>query len=902
MIRMFQSVTSAQAKNYFKASLGKADYYLEGQEINGRFHGAVARRLGIAETLVTPEIFNDLCDNHVPGSQDSLTPSTLANRRVGYDISFHAPKSVSILHALGSDDRVLDVFKQSVQATMIEMEQAMQTRVRAKGNNHDRQTSEMLWTDFVHQTARPVAGHAPDPHLHCHCFTFNVTYDALEERYKAGQFHDIKRDMPWYQARFHKRLADGLQGLGYGVRQTRNAFEVVAIPQKAIDWFSKRTDLIGRIAEEQGITDPKQLDQLGAFTRGAKDQDLTMPELQEVWQAGLALEGIDVAEDHTTPTHGPEDAKEAIDHAITHEFTRASVKRQRQLLTTATHLAVDTPEISLDDLDHALNAREDLTTITEGTDQLCTTLEVQAEERAMIAGAQRLRGCARPITMDSVAHYCEGLNDQQAAAVKHVLTMPDRLVMIRGGAGTGKTTLIKNAVRGIEDNGKQVFLYAPTAGAARLVLRQEGFAQADTVAKLLSDQTLQDQLKYQVLWVDEAGMLGTQDMKALVDLAHDQNCRLILSGDPKQHAAVVRGDAMRVLNSVGRIPYQNVNVIYRQRSAQYKAAVKDISDGKVGEGFKQLDQMGAIVECDPSDSVQRLTQDYHAAIKDGKTALVVSPTNQQAQDVTKAIRQSLKETKHLGQREKAMTQLRPLHWTDPEKADPRRYAPGLVIQTTQNLPTMQRGTQATVTAIQDHQVKLDNGKALPLDQTSRFEVFQPGTIEVAQGDLIRITRNGSDASGRRLTNGKLLEVTKLNPDGSIQCQAQNAKAEALPFTLNPDHGHVNLGYCLTSYASQGKTVDRVLIAQPAATFPASDQKQFYVSVSRGRDSVTIYTDDKEDLLRTISQDGDRRAATELVPLDSPERTLERSRGLRERQDIEIPDRDRDRDYEGPRVE
>ena len=82
----------------------------------------------------------------------------------------------------------------------------MKTRVRAKGSDHDRVTGSMVWADFLHFTARPVDG-VPDPHLHMHCYAFNVTYDEVEKRYKAGQFGDLKRDGVYWEAAFDARLA-----------------------------------------------------------------------------------------------------------------------------------------------------------------------------------------------------------------------------------------------------------------------------------------------------------------------------------------------------------------------------------------------------------------------------------------------------------------------------------------------------------------------------------------------------------------------------------------------------------------------------------------------------------------------------------------------------------------------
>jgi hypothetical protein len=84
------------------------------------------------------------------------------------------------------------------------------------------------------------------------------------------------------------------------------------------------------------------------------------------------------------------------------------------------------------------------------------------------------------------------------------------------------------------------------------------------------------------------------------------------------------------------------------------------------------------------------------------------------------------------------------------------------------------------------------------------------------------------------------------------------------WVVDKEFGHLAHGYVVTSYSSQGRTVDRVLIAQSSASFPASSQEQAYVSISRGRKQATIYTDDKGALLDAVAHSDERFTATELL--------------------------------------
>ena len=128
---------------------------------------------------------------------------------------------------------------------------------------------------------------------------------------------------------------------------------------------------------------------------------------------------------------------------------------------------------------------------------------------------------------------------------------------------------------------------------------------------------------------------------------------------------------------------------------------------------------------------------------------------------------------------------------------------------------------------------------------------------LSPGDIVRITKNGLTADGlHRLNNGARYQVKRFNPSGDLVLDNG--------WTVAKDFGHLTYGFVTTSHAAQGHTYDRVLIGQSAESFPASSREQFYVSVSRGRQQATIYTDDKKALLAAVSRSDDRLAATEFV--------------------------------------
>jgi conjugative relaxase-like TrwC/TraI family protein len=157
MLRITVNTNAQSAKEYYTASLARNDYYTKGGELEivGQWHGRGSALLGLAGD-VSRDTYFALCDNRHPDTGEQLTPRMKEGRRVGYDLTFSASKSVSVLYALSGDSRILDAFQASVQDTMRQIERDMQTRVRQGGESTDRTTGNMVWADFTHFTARPV--------------------------------------------------------------------------------------------------------------------------------------------------------------------------------------------------------------------------------------------------------------------------------------------------------------------------------------------------------------------------------------------------------------------------------------------------------------------------------------------------------------------------------------------------------------------------------------------------------------------------------------------------------------------------------------------------------------------------------------------------------------------------
>jgi len=893
MLRVTASTSSTGAKRYFGESLTRDDnaYYHEGQEVAGLWGGKAAERLGLSGP-VDQEAYFALCDNRHPATGQQLTPRLKENRRVGYDWTFSAPKAVSVLYEMSGDERILTAFQDSYRETLRQAESEMKTRVRAGGKNEDRVTGNMVFAEFNHFTARPVNGQ-PSPHLHAHCFVFNTTYDSVEKRWKASQQGDLKRDADYWEAAFHTRFANRLNELGYTTVKKGTSFTLKDLPQSITDKFSDRRNEIERKAAEKGITDAVGKHEIGYYGREHKTLDQGKAELRAQWASRLSNEERK-ALDKVAARGGARAQEiapaEAMAYSLDHSFERVSAISERRLQAEALRYGVGSV---LPEQVDGLSKRPDVVAVDVDGRRMMTTKTVLSGEVSMLQFARD--GHDRFASFCKEAPSLEGLTAEQQAAAKHVLLSRDRVVGIRGGAGTGKTHMMKATIRAIENDAtdpsgfySKVFVFAPSAQASRGVLRSEGFANAETLERLLVDEKLQKQTRGQVLWVDEAGMISSLSMQRLFDVARKQECRIILSGDYRQHASVEAGDSFRLLESEAGVRLAELKKIRRQEEPRYRKAVEEISRGTAAgakKGFDRLDHMGAIIEASGDERHAMLVADYLKAASDGKSALIIAPTRAEGTRLTQELRRELKARGALGE-EREFIVRRPTNWTDAQKRDARNYEPGMVVEFHQatsgvrhrangkreTIGGFERGARAVVISGGDTVLlQREDGTqtVLPADQASRFQVFVTDKLEIAEGDRISVTKNGKAQIGEsgkatRINNGDILTVEGFTKKGDIRLEGGKV--------LDKRYGHLDFGYVDTSYAAQGKSVKRVFIATGNESLAAAGKQQWYVSVSRGQEECKVYVDSKDDVRDAIARKGERMSAVELMSHNRKERT------------------------------
>jgi hypothetical protein len=535
----------------------------------------------------------------------------------------------------------------------------------------------------------------------------------------------------------------------------------------------------------------------------------------------------------------------SLEHAIDHIFERVSVATDHELLTEA--LRHGRGRIRLADLKGELHLQESAGKVLRSGREVATAESLE-RERNMIAAVNRGLGAFEPLGGGPLT-ISDRLRPEQKHAVEFVFQSRDRAVSISGAAGTGKTATLRELRRGLMEAGHDVLAVAPTMSAVE-ELQKVGFADAITVERLLQDPRIHYGVHGKVIILDEAGMVSARQMADLLLLAEDHSLRVVFSGDTKQIRSVEAGDALRILEKESRLKTVALAQVQRQTRKDYRDAVEELRRHPE-RGFAKLDAMGAVREVAVSERAVAVANAYDAAA--GKSRLVVCATHDEIDRVTNAIRERRKTRGEVCEGV-ALTRHVSLNWTAAQKTDFRNYRAGQILGFHKAVKSIARNDTVEIVRVASSSlvVRCADGteRAISKRQAGSFGVLEARPIEVSPGDRLLLTANRREP-GLRITNGELVTVSAVDDAGRVQL----ADGRTLPSNYR-SFGH---GYAVTAHRSQGKTVDSVIISGDGMP-----KELFYVAASRGRQSVTVITSDKERLQATVARSMVRTAASELL--------------------------------------
>jgi conjugative relaxase-like TrwC/TraI family protein len=862
------------AKEYFREHLDVGDYYAEGQKVKGEWFGLGAEKLGLKGVVKETE-FLALCEGLHPVTGEQLTARknstrrdadgrTVANRRVFYDFTISPPKSVSVV-ALMQDERILGLHNEAVKKAMVELEKFAETRVRKAGQRSDRTTGNVVAAAFRHDTSREL-----DPHLHTHCVVLNATFDPVENRWKALEVSGMYRAQKLVKNLYFHELAKGLRALGYEIESNARNFEIKNVPANVITLFSKRHQQISeetqkRIEREGLRGNVKDVrEQVARDGRKRKIKDSTASNLRPMWMKQLTE--TDQAALGALRMVSPRDPIKADVNSVVawadeHLFERRSVVNDYELMAAALAHGRG-QDFDLAALRAAIDGRG---YVREAGTHKLTSRDMLRCEYGIVIAARDGRGMELPLNPNYPPP--SALSSEQAVAVKRILNSRDFITLFRGSAGTGKSFTLREVTKGIQAVGLPVVVLAPQRQQVA-DLCADGLA-ASTLAHCLQTKTLPKQA---VVLVDEAGQIGGKQLAMLIDLVKTHDGRLILSGDTRQHGAVQAADALRAIEKFSGLRAAVLRDIRRQnpdfaKSAQerafvkgYRQAVKAASSGFVIESFDRLDRLGCIRETTLDERREKLAQEYLASLDRKERTLVVAQTWAEVNAVNDAIREQMKARGKLSGGT-TLTAYQAVDGTEAQKREASFYQAGQHAYFFQRYGRFAKSDLCLIAGANEQGVVLvKNGRRSTLSYryANRYSVTAERDLEVALGDRLQLKFNGESKEGRAITNGELVTVRRVRKDGSLVVEDDAGTRK----TLIPGQRLFNRGYAVTSYASQGKTVDTVLISD-AGSRPATNRNQWYVAISRGRKRVMVFTDNKAELRANIEQSGDRSLALEM---------------------------------------
>jgi conjugative relaxase-like TrwC/TraI family protein len=706
----------------------RGDYYLtpggELAESPGSWLSApeTLARLGVdPDAPVAGGDFISLMEGRHPGTGTFLRRAGAdGSRGGGIDVTFSAPKSVSVVWALGDPwqrEQIETAHARAVERSVGYLrERVPVVRRRYGAEVIEEPAKDLIAAAYRHTTARGVSGaDAPDPQLHTHV----VISGAVREdgRIVAVASRPVFRGAREVGAFYRSALAQELAGEGYAIEQGTGRdgryFEIAGVPARLRDAFSGRHREIAKAAErfraKHGRAPERgELRDLALENRRAKEL-ATRGDLQRVWARTGEQHGFGADEAvhligspaHTQPERALEDRIEA---KLTEQ---EAVFDAGTLRTVALEQAVG--EMSPDE--GLAVAREMVTDrrVLSLEGGRMTTLAVRAQEEAV---ERRSRLLAQPAGRDvgeqarasasreEAERIAAPLSREQEQALR-IVTGPERLAVLVGPAGTGKGVVIDAAARAEQIAGRATIGIAVSGSTAER-LGADSPALAGRTLTLDALVARADTGRIQIgtgttVIVDEAGMVDHKRMDALTDMVERSGAKLIAVGDGKQLSSIGPGGMFDRI--AGRAPAAELTDVRRTSDLEERKAWAALRGGEPERAMAHYQARGQLFFNDTRDEAGEAAVQRWAELTETRdirdVALIADASNVEIDRLNARAQNLRAERGELGQAEVPLPhQHYGLREGDLIAFTKQHRTPGE--------PRVENGTRGQVTSIHDH--------------------------------------------------------------------------------------------------------------------------------------------------------------------------------------------------------
>lgn len=864
MISMNNVGSAGQALHYFSAD----NYYTQDEGLeHSEWFGQGAQQLGLAGKIDRSDFF-EVLSGKVEGQElgkwvkDEKTGETVREHRPGTDMTFSAPKSVSLMAEVYGNSEVREAHEAAVKKALgyIETELAM-TRQTADGKTEAVKTGNLTVAMFRHNTSRDL-----DPQTHTHAVIMNAT------KREDGQWRSLTNEEIYNSQRvigaiYTSELASRLQGLGYELQRTddKGNFEIAGITREQVEHFSQRRAEIEAALKARGVdindANAQQKEAATLMTR-ARKVDVDHEELIGGWKerakaVGIDFDAIQAKADVQRENGGVVRAdrltgREAMSFAAAHLIEREAVVSKNDLMAAAIEHGAG--RVSASEVREAFTKLEkdgDLVALPDGN---YTTKKMLGSEMWALDQVRTQKG-QMPKMMEadavaarlSLAESRQGFkfSEGQKESVSTVLTSEDRYVGVQGLAGTGKTTMLKTVREMAQEQGYTVRGMAPTGAASKVLARETGIA-TDTVSMfMIKERQLQKDIEFAKqyapdfqrkaeLWIVDESSFLSQRQKAQLDLmAERAGAKVVYLGDRLQLQGVEAGKPFELAQRDG-MQTAYMTEINRQKTDDLKQAV-DIITGRDGlkdgqrltqvelnnnsRAFEYMDKAGMIreiperTEQDKGRLVSAVVQEVLSLDRaERERTIVITAYNEDRRAINAGVREGLKEQGELSRAEDTREIYTSKGWTKAVLKEAQYYREGDVVRFGRDYQQIaaSKGEYARVSAVDAQNgtvyLKKEDGSVIAWEpkKHNKVEVYDRDTRELAKGDLIRMTRNDGE-----FKNGEVARVASVAGD-KVTLELKQGKDVSLHEVDLSRNKHWDHAYAQTVHSSQGATQHRAI--------------------------------------------------------------------------------------------
>jgi conjugative relaxase-like TrwC/TraI family protein len=773
---------------------GAEEYYTGAKEAPGQWVGSASQRLGLAGEVKAEELGRLL--EHVDPKSGTyrLTGSRSVPVVAGFDATFNAPKSVSLLFALGDPEvsnEVRNAHDVSQAAALGVLERAACRVRRGQGGHTVLEGDGFVAAAFSHRTSR-----AGDPHLHTHVVIANLAHAPSDDRWTAL---DARPVYSWlspvghlYEAQLRWELTCRL-GVGWG--PVRNGIaDVAGIGRDVLQEFSTRRREIEAHLEEHGQHGAKAAQVATYATRTPKDTTVDAEGLLPGWRRRADALGFDSRSledllDRATAIEPPAPDSVEVDRlyrwlASSEGLTRqASTFGERDVIKAVCNALpnggrVDTVLDLVDGFlrcEHVLALRTDRDAATirghdgkviaaKTAEQRWTTHEMLEIELGVVdAGMFRQDSGCGVACRDAVAAAVAArgsLSAEQDRMVRTICSSGDGIDIVEGVAGAGKTFALAAAREAWEASGYRVIGCSLAARAAKH-LHDDAGIPASTIDRLLNDLNRTGFAPRTVLVVDEAAMVGTRKLARLLDHAQDAGAKVVLVGDPCQLPEIDAGGAFRGLRA--RLGASLLTENRRQADHWERASLGELRHGDADQALDSYRAHGRVHQASSDQEARELlVEEWVNAHLAGGDVLMIASRLSDVDDLNGRARRILQDEGHL-----------------------------------------------------------------------RADQIRVGSRAFAEGDQVLALRNDYQLGILNGTRGTIERIDLERRHVLIRIDGNDHRAVPFQYLAS---GHLTHGYATTIHKAQGSTVDRCLIlADDTAT-----REHAYTALSRGRHRNDLY--------------------------------------------------------------